>query len=34
MAYGYTPTGRYIVVIYDQVADYTLYPVTAYEIEI
>ena len=30
--FGYTPGGDYIVVIYDLVADDTIYPITAYEV--
>ncbi len=30
---GYTPNGRYICVVYDEIDRYTLYPVTAFEIE-
>ena len=30
--FGYTPGGDYIIVIYDQVDDDTIYPVTAYEV--
>lgn len=30
--FGYTPDGRYVVVVYEQVDD-AIYPVTAYEIE-
>ena len=30
--FGHTPGGDYIIVIYDQVDDETIYPVTAYEV--
>ena len=30
MVYGFTPDGRYIVVVYEEIDDHTLYPVTAY----
>ena len=30
--FGYTPGGDYIIVIYDQVSDDTIYPVTAFEV--
>ncbi len=30
--FGYTPGGEYIIVIYDQVDDDTIYPVTAFEV--
>ena len=30
--FGYTSGGDYIIVIYDQVDDDTIYPVTAYEV--
>ena len=30
--FGYVPDGRYIVVIYEEVADNTVLPVTAYEV--
>jgi len=33
MVYGYTPDDVYVVVIYEQVDEQTVYPVTAYEIE-
>ena len=32
MVYGFTPDGRYIVVVYEAIDDRTLYPVTAYEV--
>ena len=34
MAYGFTPDGRYIVVVYEEIDAYTLYPITAYEIDV
>jgi len=33
MVYGYTPDDLYVVVVYEQVDEQTVYPVTAYEIE-
>jgi uncharacterized DUF497 family protein len=30
--FGYTADGRYIIVIYEQVDDDTIYPVTAYDV--
>jgi hypothetical protein len=32
MAYGFTPDGRYIVVVYEEIDHDTWYPVTAYEV--
>jgi hypothetical protein len=32
IAFGYTPDGRYICVVYEEIAPYTLYLVTAFEI--
>ena len=32
MVYGFTPDGRYIVVVYEEIDAGTLYPVTAYEV--
>ena len=32
MVYGFTPDGRYVVVVYEEIDDHTLYPVTAYEV--
>jgi uncharacterized DUF497 family protein len=32
MAFGYTPSGEYIVVVFEQVDADTVYPVTAYEV--
>lgn len=33
IAFGYTPDGRYICVVYEEIDDSILYPVTAFEIE-
>jgi uncharacterized DUF497 family protein len=33
IAFGETRTGRLIVVVYEQIDDDTVYPVTAYEVE-
>jgi hypothetical protein len=33
IAFGYTPDGRYICVVYEAIDRYTLYPVTAFAIE-
>jgi hypothetical protein len=33
IAFGYTPDSRYICVVYEAIARYTLYPVTAFVIE-
>jgi uncharacterized DUF497 family protein len=30
--FGYTPEGVYVIVVYDQIDDNTVYPVTAYEV--
>ena len=30
--FGYTPDGVYVIVVYDQVDQNTIYPVTAYEV--
>ena len=30
--FGYTPDGTYIIVVYEQVDEDTIYPVTAYEV--
>lgn len=30
---GYTPDGRLILVVYEEIDDVTIYPVTAYEVE-
>ena len=31
-AWGYTPDGRFIIVVYDELDEITLLPVTAYEV--
>jgi uncharacterized DUF497 family protein len=31
-AWGYTPEGRFIIVVYDEIDELTLLPVTAYEV--
>jgi hypothetical protein len=33
IVFGFTPDGRYILVVYEQTAEITIYPVTAYEVE-
>ena len=33
MVFGYTPSGEYIAVIYEELDEDTVYPVTAYAIE-
>lgn len=33
IAFGFTSDGRYIAVVYEEIDDCTLYPVTAYEME-
>ena len=33
IVFGFTPDGRYVLVVYEQVDDVTVYPVTAYEVE-
>ena len=33
IVFGFTPDGRYILVVYEQVDDVTVYPVTAYDVE-
>ena len=30
--WGYTPDGRYIIVVYEEVAENTIRPITAYEV--
>jgi uncharacterized DUF497 family protein len=30
--FGYTPAGDYIIVIYEAIAEDTIYPITAYEV--
>ena len=31
--FGHTPEGAYIIVVYEQVDQWTIYPVTAYEVD-
>ena len=31
--FGYTPDGTYIIVVYEEVEDDAIYPVTAFEVE-
>lgn len=33
IVYGFTMTGRYILVVYDKIAEDTIYPVTAYDLQ-
>ncbi|HVA49734.1 MAG TPA: hypothetical protein VNH11_25430 [Pirellulales bacterium] len=33
VATGYTPDGRLIFVVFEEIGDVTVYPVTAYEVE-
>lgn len=33
IVFGFTPDGRYILVVYEQIDEVTIYPVTAYEVE-
>ncbi|MHB8973742.1 MAG: DUF4258 domain-containing protein [Pirellulaceae bacterium] len=33
VVFGFTPDGRYILVVYEQTDEITIYPVTAYEVE-
>ena len=33
IAFGYTSGGRYLAVIYEQIDESTVYPITAYEVE-
>ena len=33
VAFGYTPDGRYICVVYEEIDELTLYPVTAFVVE-
>jgi hypothetical protein len=33
MVFGHTPAGEYVVVIYEELDDDTVYPVTAYPVE-
>jgi hypothetical protein len=32
IVFGFTPDGRYILVVYEQIDDVTIYPVTAYDV--
>ena len=32
-AWGYTPDGTYVIVIYEEIDDDTIYPITAYEVD-
>lgn len=34
IVYGFTPDGRYILVVYEELDSKTVYPITAYEIEL
>ena len=31
--FGFTPDGRYIMVVFEQIDEMTIYPVTAYDVE-
>ncbi|MDB5384464.1 MAG: hypothetical protein JWM11_110 [Planctomycetaceae bacterium] len=33
MAFGYTSDGRYVAVVYEQLDEFTVYPITAFEVE-
>jgi len=33
IVFGFTPGGRYILVVYERIDETTLYPITAYEVE-
>lgn len=33
IAFGYTRNGRYIAVVYEEVDDITVYPITAFEVD-
>lgn len=33
IVFGFAPDGRYILVVFEQIDDVTIYPVTAYEVE-
>lgn len=33
IVFGFTPEGRYILVVYEQIDETTVYPVTAYDVE-
>lgn len=34
IVFGFTPDGRYILVVYEKVDDFMIFPVTAYEVEV
>lgn len=34
IVFGFAPDGRYILVVYEQIDHMTIYPVTAYEVEV
>ena len=31
--FGYTPSGRYVIVVYSEIDDDTVYPITGYDVE-
>ncbi|MHB0961415.1 MAG: hypothetical protein ACYC0X_34600 [Pirellulaceae bacterium] len=33
IVFGFTPDGRFILVVYEQIDEVAIYPVTAYEVE-
>ena len=33
IVFGFTPDGRYILVVYEKISDVMVYPVTAYDVE-
>jgi hypothetical protein len=33
IVFGFTPDGKYILVVYEQIDEVTVYPVTAYDVE-
>lgn len=33
LLFGFTPDGRFVVVVYEELDEQTIYPITAYEIE-
>ncbi len=33
IVFGYTPDGRYVLVVYENISDAMVYPVTAYDVE-
>ena len=33
IVFGFTPDGRYVLVVYEKIDDVTVYPVTAYAVE-